>query len=671
MLLGVGAGLYFGLAGDDGVPVIEHSTEQDPQTPPTTPPTEQPQVAVETPQEPRDNPNAGRVEVRTPAESNLDAPQGIRGRVVLPGGAPAQGVDVYVLRSSTADALTIYLDRRKGKKTEPLAHVMTAADGRFAIGMSKAGDSVDLRVVSERHPELHHKSVKVRTEDWYDTGDLELQQGNVVQGRVIDETGKFPIANATVYMTQPNLNHQMLPTPGRERGIVTVSDATGFFRYENAPRDAVINLGAESPEYAYSERPNLHVKGDAQNDFTIELSRGQPILGIVVDVTGKPIAGASVIATAQSAKVPQTGTAVTSTDGRFELPLLRPGPYQLTATATNFEDVIEKPVFAGDEDVRLVLEQRGRAKLRVFSSRGQPLKNFSVGLKRYFANNPAQIGKVPEFRDVRITPADFEGDYAIIRNIPNGEFVFQVLEGEHAKTLTSNFTMAVGAEPPTVEVTLTMGASIVGRVVDDSGAPVAGATVVTDMNGGIAIDTGFFEMFRSFLPDKHTTSSEKTNAQGQFRLTRLAFADYMIRVSHPDFCEGAVLEIKLDKEGQAHDAGTITLQRGAVVSGTCRLGGRATGQIKVSIGPPTGYQPKLDQNGKPVGMMFTANVITDGEGNYRFTKRVPPGTYKIYAFKEAGSDDVFGRFKHMKETERQLIVAPGQDQLVQNFDLSM
>lgn len=670
LLLGIGAGIYFGLAGDPAdVPMVPSVGE--PKDPPVVQPQPEVDPAIATSQDPRTQPSETRVAVKPPSDSNRDAAQGIRGRVTLPGGAAAPDIDVYLLRSSTADALSIYLANRRGQKIEPLGQVRTGTDGRFSIGLQKAGETYDLRVVSPNHPEVQHKSVKVRPDDWYDTGDLELPIGSIVQGRVLDETGKFPIAEATVYLTLPGLNHQMLPTPGRERGIVTTTDGSGYFRYPNAPRDGIINLGAEAPDYAYTERPNLQIKPEDQNEFTIELARGQPIAGTIVDPTGRPIAGASILATAQSAKIPQTGNAMSSTDGSFALPLLRPGPYQLTVSATNYEEVIEKPVFAGAEDVRIVLEQRGRVKLRVLSAKGQPLKNYTVGLKRYFPNNPGSIGKVPEFRDVRVTPADYEGDYATIRNVPNGEFVFQIIENDHAKTLSQPFTMTAEKQSPSVDVTLVLGASISGQVVDDQGRPVAGATVVTDMNGGVAIDTGFFEMFRSFLPDKHTTSSEKTNSNGEFRLRRLAFADYMLRVSHPDFCEGMVLEIKLESDGEDRNVGQIQLRRGAVVEGTCRLGGRGTGQIKVMIGPPTGYKPELDAAGKPKGVMFTATATTDGDGLYRFLKRVPPGTYKIHAFKEAGSDDVFGRFKQMKETERPLIITIGQDQSVQNFDLSM
>lgn len=672
LVAGIGAAAWFASSGgevdmpvDDPRPKVEERARPQEQQPDT------PVVAANdtqrvAPQEPR------RVEVKIATSLNTDAAQGIRGRVVLPGGQPAAETDVFLLKGSTSDPLALYLAHRRGQKTEPVAHVRTDEQGVFAIGLEKAGDTFDLRVVSDNHPEIQHKSIKVRSDDWYDTGDLELTTGSIVQGRVLDEEGKFGIAEARVYLTIPGMAHQMLPTPGRERGILALTDSSGFFRYTNAPSGGTINLGAESGEYAFFELQNQQIKDNAPNDFTIELSRGLPISGIVVDAQGKPVSGATVLATAQSAKQPQSGQASSGSDGRFALPILRAGPYQLAVSAQNYEDVIEKPVFAGAEDVRIVMEQRGRVRLRVFNARGQAIKNYTVGLKRYFANNPSSIGKVPEFRDVRVTPGDYEGDYANIRNVPNGEFVFQIMDNEHAKTLTTNFTMAADKEPPTVEVTLTLGGAILGQVVDDAGVPVPGATVVTDMNGGIAVETGFFEMFRSFLPDKHTTRSEKTGPDGRFRLTRLAFADYMIRVSHPDFCEGTSMDIGVANEGEERDVGVIRLRRGAVVQGLCRVSGRGAGQVKVMIGPPTGYKPEIDAQGRPVGgQMFTATAISDGEGRYRFTKRVPPGTYKIHAFKEAGNDDVFGRFKQMKETERPLNVGSGQDLIEMDFDISM
>ncbi|MGE3172810.1 MAG: carboxypeptidase-like regulatory domain-containing protein [Planctomycetota bacterium] len=667
VLLGLGLGVWLLQSGHQDV-ALPSDTPSTPVAPPVEPPPIEPAVAqpdrtpVETPPE--------RTVVDPTAGSVADAEQGIVGRVLQPNGVPAASVDVFLLQSTQADPLKIYLANKMRQKIEPVAQVRTETDGTFRIGVAERGQKYDLRVITAEYPELHHKSIVVRDLDWYDTGDLVLEVGGIVQGRVLDETGNFPIAGAHVFLTMPGLNHQMLPTPGRERGLRTETDNTGFFRYTNAPREGVVTLGAEAAEYAYSEKTNLQIKPDQVNEFTIELARGQPIAGVVVDKSGKPIGGATINATAQSAKLPQTATAASANDGRFRLPMMRPGPYQLAVSAPNFEDVIEKPVFAGNEEVTIVLEQRGLVNLRVLSARGTPIRNYTVGLKRYFPNNPGSIGKVPEFRDRRVTPGDYKGDYAQIRNVPNGEFVFQIIDNEHAKTLSPPFTMDGSENAPSVEVRLTNGASITGIIVDDRGSPVPGATVATDMNGGLAIDTGFFEMFRSFLPDKHTSKSVQTDGGGRFVLNRLAFADYMVRVSHPDFCESTTLDIKLESDGEMRDVGTIQLRRGAIIEGTCTVNGRPSGQIKVMIGPPNGYRPDVDAEGRPVTPMFSASAITNGDGIYRFLKRVPPGTYKIHAFKEAGGDDVFGRFKQMKETERQLVIAPGQEQSVQNFNLS-
>ncbi|MEI6130640.1 MAG: carboxypeptidase-like regulatory domain-containing protein, partial [Planctomycetota bacterium] len=285
-------------------------------------------------------------------------------------------------------------------------------------------------------------------------------------------------------------------------------------------------------------------------------------------------------------------------------------------------------------------------------------------------NNPGAIGKVLEFPDnKRITPADYDGEWAQIQNIPVGEFVFQITENDHAKTLTPSFQVTSNMmQSPQVEVTLTMGAGIIGIVQDDTGKPVANAIVATDMNGGIAADGGFFEIFKPFLPDKHTTTQTKTDGQGHFKINRLAFADYMLRISHPDFCEGSTIDIKLDGDGQMKDIGIVSLARGAVMEGHCLLGNQAAGQVKVQISPPEGSKPELDNEGR-VKPFFSASAITDNEGYYRMLKRVPPGSYKIHASRQAGNNDIFTPLLHMKATSREMVITAGQQQSMQNFEL--
>src|SRR5262249_40254671 len=171
------------------------------------------------------------------------------------------------------------------------------------------------------------------------------------------------------------------------------------------------------------------------------------------------------------------------------------------------------------------------------------------------------------------------------------------------------------------------------------------------------------------MPEKHTTAAAQTDGGGRFVIRRLAFADYMLRIAHPAFCEGVSLDIKLDTEAELRDVGTIALMRGAVVERLCSVGGQPSGKIKVQIGPPDGAKPETDAQGRQK-MFFSTSAITDNDGHYRLLKRVPPGSYKIYASRQAGDNkDIFSVMMDMKETAHQLQIGAGQDQSNQNFEL--
>lgn len=628
-----------------------------------------PTTAVQAPQ---NKPVADDIQRRVasvPSEAHSDAPQGVRGRVLTPDGKAAVAVDVMLMEAANSDPLKVFLAQRTGQKFTPAARGLTAQDGSFALGIDRPGQTFDLRVITDNYPEFQFTGIKVRDGDWFEAGVLTLKQGIVLQGRVTAEGIGAGISGADVYMAVANNNFQALPTPGRERGIKLTTDGNGFYRFETAPRDGLVTITAEAAEYAAGEQANFQVKADQLNECNIELARGLPISGFVIDAGGKPVANAQINASALSAKTPLTVNLRSQQDGAFLTPTLREGPYRLTVTAGGYEEKTAQAM-SGENNVKVVMEQRGMVKLRVLSTRGMPLKSYGLSLRRFFSNNPGAIGKVLEFPDnKRITPADYDGEWAQIQNIPVGEFVFQITENDHAKTLTPSFQVTSNMmQSPQVEVTLTMGAGIIGIVQDDTGKPVANAIVATDMNGGIAADGGFFEIFKPFLPDKHTTTQTKTDGQGHFKINRLAFADYMLRISHPDFCEGSTIDIKLDGDGQMKDIGIVSLARGAVMEGHCLLGNQAAGQVKVQISPPEGSKPELDNEGR-VKPFFSASAITDNEGYYRMLKRVPPGSYKIHASRQAGNNDIFTPLLHMKATSREMVITAGQQQSMQNFEL--
>ncbi|MBK8097896.1 MAG: carboxypeptidase regulatory-like domain-containing protein [Planctomycetes bacterium] len=604
-------------------------------------------------------------------DSQVDAGQGIRGRVLLPGGAPAAGIPVFLMPNTMHDPIDTYLKSKSGIRTPPLAFSATAADGTFALGVKKIDTPIDLRVVSDLHPELHHKGIKIRADDWYDAGTLQLEQGLIVVGRVVQEGTGQPIADAQVFLNEANATHQMLPTPGREQGITARTNAAGLFRFANAPRLGLIHLAAQAQSFCRVEKHNLQIAATTTNEFVLELAVGLPIAGVVTDNQGNPIRGCTILATALSAKAPQTGTASSDTDGRFRLEGLREGEFQLAFTAKGYEEHQQKPVPAGMLDLGVALEPRAFAKLKVLAANGAPIKAYKLALKRFFPDNPLGIGNVPEFRDLRITPGDyppeFSGEWAVIRGVPIGDFVFQIEDnGQHAKSLSEPFQVVANGTSPEVVCRLTLGGVIEGHVVDDQGRPVSGAVVVTDHSSGMLLDPGnaFGQMLRQFMPEKHSTASARTDADGRFRLTRLAFADYLIRVRHPDFCGAQSQIVTIGSEGQRVDAGELRLRRGTIVTGTTTLDGQPMGQINVTL-----TTPPAPAGAAPPTEFFQANATSDGNGTYTFTQRVPPGTWTIHAVRRAGTENPFDILVQQKQTQRPLVIAEGTDRVVQDFAL--
>jgi uncharacterized GH25 family protein len=608
--------------------------------------------------------------------SHSDAEQGVKGKVFQPNGQPAVGVTVMLLENAMSNAIDMFLRNTTGQISPPLATSVTFEDGSFALGVIKAGKKVDLRVISDAHPEIIKSPISVSSGDWYDAGDLELQQGLVVQGRVVEVLSKAAVVNATVFLNSTNRTHAMSATPGREHGIMMQTDDAGNYRFENAPRTGRINIKVEADGFATTNLLSQQISVDTLNVIDLEIERGRSITGVVVDNVGQRITGAKVTATGLSVKTPQTETVYADNEGEFELAALRGGPYRLQVSAKRFANV-EVPIVLTDEDQKIVMPKRGSVRLKVLTTSGRAVKSYRLSLKRSFPNNPNNIGNVIDFPDRTISPRNYRGAWTMIDGLPSGLFRFQLMESTHAKTLSEPFTVEQGTDPIEVTVVLTMGGEISGTVIDDQGTPVAGATVTSDMNAGLAASTGIFEMFRSMIPEKHTTRTVKTNKQGRFRITKLSFADYMLRISHPSYCEGTKVNIKLTQEGEVIDAGVIQLQKGTLIEGITTIDGIPAGQVKVVISIPAPASPTVPnaQPNTPEAMaqarrrLFSTKSLSNGDGHFVMLKRVPPGTYKITAARHS-ADNPFMTLLDMKQSSQELTIAPGQERAAVNFNLS-
>src|SRR5262249_32065529 len=146
-----------------------------------------------------------------------------------------------------------------------------------------------------------------------------------------------------------------------------------------------------------------------------------------------------------------------------------------------------------------------------------------------------------------------------------GVYVFQVEAPGFASTLSEPFELNQERREAAVTMRLVRGGSLVGRVVDQGGAPIADATVTTQPDGAVD-DNPVLRMLSGLTPDRITRATATTDPDGRFALRGLAYADYQLQVVHPQYCRTlrGGIEMRAD---EAVEVPAITLLRGTAVRG--------------------------------------------------------------------------------------------------------
>ena len=388
--------------------------------------------------------------------------------------------------------------------------------------------------------------------------------------------------------------------------------------------------------------------------------------GRVTDDVGTPVADARV--QAFPLRAPATPL-VTHTDerGEFVLHGLMPETYRVAVRATHHEPAEQSPVAPGSNALRFVLTPRGAISLRVVTPTGDIVRAYRVALRRWFdaPPNPPQIGAVPEVpeRLVRLGPG---GERLTMPDLPNGLFVCEVEADGAAKTLSRviDNRRDPALPPPArwhdVEVVLGPGATLRGRVVDEGGLPLAGATVMT-MPDGTQPDSPLFRLLSAALPTRITARTARSDVDGQFELVHLAGGEYQLHVEHPDACREIVRNVQLPASGEL-GLPAIRMTRGALLSGRATADGRIAGQIKVVL-------TSVD-NSQRGGVRLEAT--TDNQGRYRMPARVPPGEYVLRgAVVDAAEPEaqIARQLLQMQRSSTTVSVPPGQSSVERDIDL--
>jgi hypothetical protein len=594
-------------------------------------------------------------------------PQGLRGRVVDGNGRPLGGLPVHLVESAANDPLLVQLQGRQGEVFQPVASTATTADGAFALGIGVAqARTYDLYVTSAAHATARFGGIAIVADQWHDVGEVALHAGATVQGAVtVAGRPDIPVAGAVVTLALGSAfaDAPLRALPDAGQGLVATTGADGRYELRHVPSRGVVVASAVAPGFARLRKDNLELRGDAPVVVDFALLPGQSIAGRVVDGRGEPLREAHVEAWPLEAGGEPT-TATSAVDGSFEVLGLGLGKHGLRATRRGHAPAIAKAVDSGARNIELRLAELASVRVRVLAADGTPLRRFRLGLRRVFGDGGA-IAAVPEVpdRSVRLGPDEAA---AALDGVPNGEFCVQVEADGYAKALSTAFANPAepGAAPRAFDVAVTMGpgATLRGRVVDEAGAPLADAAVRT-LAAGLALDSPLRRLLADAVPERITSATTRTDADGWFTFERLALGDYQLVVEHDDACRGGLASVPLLAPGVRMLA-PIVLPAGAIVAGRATIGGAAATQLRVVLATPADRATAADA--------LRLETVTDPDGNYRMPRRVPPGIYELRAARAGGAAPeahTVHMLLQLQRTAAPIAVASGQREARADIDL--
>ncbi len=373
----------------------------------------------------------------------------VKGRVLLPDGHPAVGIRIFN-GSSSGQMPT------------------TDTEGRFSLSRLPIGDTtLQFFEIQRKWIPLSQVVSALHASETRDLGDIKLSAGVQLKGQVVDDAGKG-IAKATVAAngesveTGPDGRFQLRAAPG---SIWVTASKAGFLGSEGNGQQAQLQIEIAPGETQHTLAP-------------LELQRGVYVSGIAHDEAGKPAAGVQFNA-GETWQNP--ATAVVGKDGTFRFGPLAPGK-EVTMHAADTWDLTQEvkftsPSLAGEAAApRLSLTVKkitlAPVKGRLITPEGAPIANVSLHYRIY--NDAKQ--------------SSWSGGEVL--SDEKGQFSFGALRPEQSPgvdSLGSDKYVLVKANTATREganwslgdvIVSALDGQITGQVVDDKGAPVAGAEIV-------------------------------------------------------------------------------------------------------------------------------------------------------------------------------------------------
>jgi len=203
----------------------------------------------------------------------------------------------------------------------------TFNDGTFEYTGVPAG-TYTLHIRSLKFSAVTIEDVRIGEGEIRDLGEIVLQEGGNVTGRVIDANNGVGVGGARVRVTQGARAFQ----PGKAVSTIMTA-ADGSFTITGL-KDQVITLEVSHADFAPQRKTGVDPRiAQRSQGLVIELVSAGEIVGAVGDATGKALKGVSVylISQGKGAARGSNQTVSTDADGSFHFRRVAPGFYTVKA----------------------------------------------------------------------------------------------------------------------------------------------------------------------------------------------------------------------------------------------------------------------------------------------------------------------------------------------------
>jgi len=334
-----------------------------------------------------------------------------------------------------------------------------------------------------------------------------LENEKTITGMVADEKSN-PLENARIHAVPTEIK-------GRVE-TVAYTDKEGKYTLSGLSRGSYY-LSCSHDEYIPDSMKNIEAGSES---ILFSLERRSGISGQVLNIFDRPVTSFTIMLIRSN---PATNASTTKQvkrkfshkDGRFFFDKVDPGEYTMDVKASNYAPyksetiTVEKEIFTSD--IQIKLHHGGSITGAVLDHKGDPLKKVYVRLR---ANNftPTIIDKFfgcAENISGKTITTDKNGRF-LIKNINPGLYQLEFGHRNYPHLRINDLEVIMDQTTDAKSLRMKAGASLVGKIYNNTNTPMPGATIEISMTGP---------------PFRETTTADEN---GEFKFTNLPPGLYII-----------------------------------------------------------------------------------------------------------------------------------------------